>query len=466
MTLQEYISSIHDKKIAVIGMGVSNLPLIRLLLASGCKVTVCDKRNLATIGADAFSLLGAGAVLRLGDDYLENLDFDVIFRTPGLMPFDEHLEYARKKGAVVTSEMEVFFQVCPCRIIAITGSDGKTTTSTITSLLLKKEGYTVHLGGNIGNPLLCETPYFKPEDFAVLELSSFQLHSMMCKPERALITNISPNHLDKHKDYQDYIDAKKSIFLHQDLECRLVLNLDDPLYASLSELAPSKVSAFSLKQQPEYGVYRKGNTVYRKNADGEHAILDVDQIRIPGEHNVANYMAAFALTDGIVSDQTCREVAEEFAGVEHRLELVAEINGIRFINDSIASSPTRTIAGLKAMKTKPTLILGGYDKHIPFDGLGDELNRLAKRVYLCGATADKIEESIKKSSLYSGTLECCKMTDFKETVYKAFRDADQGDIIVLSPACAAFDQFKNFAERGKVFKSIVMEIAENEKRNS
>ena len=213
MTLNDYIQGLKGKRIAVIGVGVSNAPLIRLLLSCGCDVTVCDKRTLADMGMEGLELINMGARLKLGEKYLDGLDHDVIFRTPGLMPFDEHLENAKARGSVITSEMEVFFALCPCRTIAITGSDGKTTTSTIISELLKHAGYTVHLGGNIGHPLLCEIPEIKPDDITVLELSSFQLHSMRCRPDVAVITNISPNHLDKHKDYQDYIDAKRSIFL-------------------------------------------------------------------------------------------------------------------------------------------------------------------------------------------------------------------------------------------------------------
>ena len=215
MTLQEYIDSIKGKRIAVVGAGVSNMPLIRLLLSNGCDVTVCDKRSAEAMGADREELLRLGAKLALGETYLEGLDQDLIFRTPGLMPFDAHLLAAAEKGSLITSEMEVFFSLCPCRSIAVTGSDGKTTTTTVISELLKAAGYTVHLGGNIGRPLLCDVPKMKPEDLAVLELSSFQLHSMTCRPDVAVITNISPNHLDKHRDYQDYIDAKMSIFRSQ-----------------------------------------------------------------------------------------------------------------------------------------------------------------------------------------------------------------------------------------------------------
>lgn len=459
MTLNEYVNSIRDKRIAVIGAGVSNTPLIRLLLSCGCDVTVCDTRSLADMGMDGLELINMGAKLRLGAGYLDKLDHDVIFRTPGLMPFDEHLEAAAAHGSVITSEMEVFFALCPCRTIAITGSDGKTTTSTIIAELLKHAGYTVHLGGNIGKPLLCDIPEIKPDDIAVLELSSFQLHSMKCKPNVAVITNISPNHLDKHKDYQDYIDAKRCIYSAQDAGDRLVLNFDDEHTHYYEQSAKSTVSYFSDKSAVENGVMLSGTEICRVHMGQREPIMSVDEIKLPGEHNVLNYLAAFAATDGLVSNEDCREVAVHFAGVEHRLEQVRVLRGVTYINDSIGTSPTRTAAGLHAMKVKPIVIAGGYDKHIPFDSLGDDLCLLAKEVILTGDTAEKIRAAIVGSKYYADSgLKFEMIDDFDEAVHTASAHAVEGDIVLLSPACAAFDKFKNFAERGKHFKKIVMEL--------
>lgn len=459
MTLNEYVDSIKNKRIAVIGAGVSNMPLLRLLLSAGCDVTVCDKRSMGEMGEEGSELEKLGAKMRLGNDYLECLEQDIIFRTPGLMPFDRHLVDAAARGSLITSEMEVFFTLCPCRTIAVTGSDGKTTTSTIISELLKHAGYTVHLGGNIGHPLLCEISDMKKEDFAVLELSSFQLHSMSCKPNVALITNISPNHLDKHKDYQDYIDAKRSVFLKQDSSDLLVLNLDDahtPYYAGS---AKSKISYFSDKNFVENGVTLIDGEICRARGGVREDIMRADEIKLPGEHNVLNYLAAFAAVDGLVTNNDCREVAVHFAGVEHRLEQVRILRGVTYINDSIGTSPTRTSAGLHAMKTKPIIIVGGYDKHIPFDGLGDDLCLMAKELILTGDTAPKIAEAVRASKYYADSgLRLNFEDDFEKAVLLASAHAVPGDIVLLSPACAAFDRFKNFAERGKFFKKIVMEL--------
>lgn len=459
MLLSEYFESIKDKKICVIGMGVSNMPLIEALLNAGLDVTACDKRSATELGEDHEHLAKLGCSFSLGDGYLNGLGvYDLIFRTPGLMPFDPHLTDAKANGAEITSEMELFFKLCPCRIAAVTGSDGKTTTTTIISELLKAQGFTVHLGGNIGRPLLCNVDTMKPDDFAVLELSSFQLHSMYCCPDIAVITNISPNHLDKHLDYRDYYDAKSSVFMNQSSEQRLVLNADNEFFSYYAEKAVSSISAFSRKTKPENGVYASNGTVIRVNNGKEIPIMSVDEILLPGTHNLENYMAAFAATEGIVSDEVCRRVAMSFEGVEHRLERVRCLNGVTFINDSIGTSPTRTAAGLHALSVKPILIAGGYDKHIPFDDLGDEICLCAKSLYLCGDTSDKIEASVKASKHYSEDFEIHRFYDFKEAVTSAAKAAVSGDIVLLSPACAAFDMFKNFAERGKYFKKIVMEL--------
>ena len=441
MTLSEYVESIKNKSIAVLGIGISNEPLIRLLLTAGCNVTACDKRSLPELGMKALELINAGAKLKLGEDYLENLDQDILFRTPGLMPFDIH---PVKPDAEITSEMELFFKLCPCKTVAITGSDGKTTTSSVIAALLKEAGYCVHLGGNIGKPLLCEVPLMKKDDIAVLELSSFQLHSMQCSPDVAVITNISPNHLDKHKDYEDYINAKKQIFLKQKEDGVLVLNADDEIVSGFGG------NRFFSGQKEVDGAYVKEGKLYR---DGRY-MLDASDVFIPGTHNLLNFAAAFAATEGLVPDEICIKVAREFKGVEHRLERVRELNGITFINDSIGSSPSRTIAGLHAMRKKPIVILGGYDKKIPFDELGRELIANAKKAVITGATAQKIAAAIDAAGHFDYVLE----EDFDRAVRKAYEIAEEGDIVLFSPACASFDRFKNFEERGKYFKKLVTEL--------
>ena len=456
MTLQEYIASLRGKTVAVIGIGVSNTPLLRLLLREGIAVTACDRSDRAKLGALAEELEAAGAVLRLGDGYLQGLDQDVIFRTPGLRPDVPELEAARARGSVITSEMEVFFQVCPCPIIAVTGSDGKTTTTTIIAELLRAAGHTVHVGGNIGHPLLAEAGSIRPTDWAVLELSSFQLMTMTHSPHIAVVTNLAPNHLDVHKSMEEYVWAKENIFRHQQPGDIAVFNLDNAITRELSAHAPGRALYFSRQAEPENGVFLRGDAVISRRDGHERQIMTTADIRLPGVHNVEHYMAAIAAVDGLVPDETIRTFARAFNGVEHRIELVRTWRGVRFYNDSIASSPSRTIAGLRSFKEKVILIAGGYDKHIPFDVLGPEVVEHVKLLILCGATADKIRAAVEQAPGYRpGHPEILDVTPFQRAVETARDRAVPGDVVTLSPACAAFDQFKNFMERGKTFKALV-----------
>ena len=457
ITMNDYIDRIRNKSIGVLGVGVSNLPLINTLLEHGIHdITACDARPEEELGDTCNDLISKGVSLQLGEHYLDSLPFDVIFRTPGLMPFDQHLVKARDNGSVITSEMEAFFEICPCKIIAVTGSDGKTTTTTIISELLKQEGYRVHLGGNIGKPLFSEVESFKPEDIAVLELSSFQLHSMKCHPDISVITNISPNHLDKHIDYPDYYNSKSNIFINQDGNDVLILNAKDELSEYYAGLSHSNIKYFSRDMKVDDGVYCDDKYIYFSHKPNEEMIMDIADIRLPGVHNLENYLAAICAVGDLVSHDTCRIVAREFGGVEHRLEFVRDWKGITFINDSIGTSPTRTIAGLHSMKKKPILIAGGYDKDIPFDELGVAINDLCKAVFLTGHTAEKIEKAVVEADNFEKEKILLKMVDdFTECVMDAAHYAEKGDIVLLSPACAAFDHFKNFAERGTFFKNLV-----------
>ena len=456
MTLREYVDSLRNKTVAVLGIGVSNTPLVRLLLDHGIRVTACDKRTREELGALADELEGAGCALRLGPDYLEGLHEDVIFRTPGLRPDMPQIAAAVANGSVLTSEMEAFFQVCPCPIIAVTGSDGKTTTTTIIAELLKAAGNTVWLGGNIGHPLLCDAEGMQPHDYAVLELSSFQLMTMDRSPHIAVVTNLAPNHLDIHRDMAEYVAAKENIFRHQTAGDIAVFNADNAITAEQSTRAAGRSRRFSRQSPLSDGVFLRGDDIVCRGPEGERVIMQTSDIRIPGVHNVENYMAAIAAVDGLVPDAVIRDFARSFGGVEHRIELVRTLHGVRYYNDSIASSPSRTIAGLRSFPGKVILIAGGYDKHIPFDVLGPEVTAHVKLLLLCGATAGKIRAAVEAAPDYRpGHPEIIEVTPFRAAVEAARDRAVPGDVVTLSPACAAFDQFKNFAERGKVFKEIV-----------
>ena len=456
MTLREYVDSIRNKRVAVIGIGVSNTPLLDMLLAEGIRVTACDKRTREQMGQQAEELERRGCTLHLGEDYLKGLDADVIFRTPGLRPDVPEIAACVAHGADLTSEMEVFFRVCPCPIIAVTGSDGKTTTTTIIAELLKSAGKRVWVGGNIGHPLLCEADGMLQTDYAVLELSSFQLMTMTRSPHIAVVTNLAPNHLDMHRDMAEYVAAKENIFRHQSRGDIAIFNGDNAITAEQSARAPGRARTFSRRGEAADGVFLRGEDIVCRSGGQERVIMTTGDIKIPGVHNVENYMAAIAAVDGLVPDEVIRSFARSFGGVEHRIELVRTYRGVRYYNDSIASSPSRTIAGLRSFKEKVILIAGGYDKHIPFDVLGPEVVAHVKLLVLCGATADKIRASVENAPGYApGKPEILDVTPFTAAVEAARDRAQPGDVVTLSPACAAFDQFKNFAERGRFFKSIV-----------
>jgi len=448
---EAYFTSLKGKKIAVLGLGVSNRPLVKLLLEYGCDVLGCDRTPREKLDDEVLELEAMGCRLSVGDGYLKGVEADILFRTPGMHPGNPAIEALRSRGAQVTSEMEVFFEVCPCTLLAVTGSDGKTTTTTLVSEMLKASGKTVWLGGNIGTPLLPLVRQMKETDYAVVELSSFQLMDMTRSPERALVTNLSPNHLDVHKDMEEYVQAKKNIFRFQKPGDLLVLNGDN---AITSGFVGNGVTRFFSRQGRSAHVVLRSGVIYR---DGEE-VLNASDILIPGVHNVENYMAAIAMVEGLVEDETIRHVARTFGGVEHRIELVRVKDGIKFYNDSIASSPSRTIAGLRSFREKVILIAGGYDKHIPYDVLGPEICAHVKKVFLCGATASQIRAAVENCEAYHGQVELTDCGDFESAVRAAAAAAEPGDIVLMSPASASFDQFKNFMVRGEFYKKLVKEL--------
>ncbi len=456
-----FLESMNEKQVTVVGIGVSNTPLISLLLEAGASVTVHDRKSIEELGEIYEGLSSLGVAFRVGNDYLKNLSGDYIFRTPGMHPSHPALVKAREQGSVITSEMEVFFRVCPCPIFAITGSDGKTTTTTLTCEILKRAGYTCHLGGNIGRPLLADVPFMRAEDLAVVELSSFQLMDMQCAPAAALVTNVTPNHLDVHKDMAEYIRAKANIFTHQKPGAKLVLNADDLVSQGFLPAPDVELLQFSMTHPVENGVFLEDGVIWYAENGNRRKIMDAKDIRIPGAHNVANYMAAICLTHGKVSFDDVISVAHTFTGVEHRLELVRTLNGVRYYNDSIASSPTRTAAGLRAFDQKVILLVGGHSKNLSFDTFGSVVCDHVKRLILIDAnpadsTAPEIEAAVRAAENFDpNALVIERYDDFEKAVRGASAAAQDGDIVLLSPASASFDIFENFMERGNRFKDIV-----------
>ncbi len=443
-----YFSSLTGKHIAVIGLGVSNRPIVRLLLEYGCIVTGCDRTPREKLDDEVLTLENLGCTLKTGDDYLSNIQAELVFRTPGMHPNHPALVALRENGVKIVSEMDIFFELCPCKIIAVTGSDGKTTTTTLISELLKASGKKVWLGGNIGTPLLPVCGQMNEDDIAVVELSSFQLMDMTHSPSVAVITNIAPNHLDVHKDMDEYVEAKKAIYRFQKETDRLIVNADNEITANLCNCGTTRT--FSRLGRGDACLV---DGIIVRNGQ---KILPAEDILIPGVHNIENYMAAILAVEGLVSDEVIRSVATSFGGVEHRIELVCIKDGVRYYNDSIASSPSRTIAGLRSFPDKVILIAGGYDKKIPYDVLGPEICMHVKKLFLGGATGPQIRAAVEACDSEKPEIVDCE--NFEAAVRAAAAAAVEGDVVLMSPASAAFDQFKNFAVRGAFFKKIIKEL--------
>ena len=445
---ETYFENLRGKSVAVLGLGVSNRPLVRLLLEFGCVVSGGDRTEREKLDEEVLELEKMGCKLYLGERFYEEMTAEVAFRTPGMHPDSPAVRALREKGAKITSEMEAFFQVCPCDIMAVTGSDGKTTTTTLISKMLEAEGKKVWLGGNIGTPLLPLTRQMTADDIAVVELSSFQLMDMEHSPRVAVLTNLAPNHLDVHKDMDEYVEAKKNIYRFQNADGVLVVNADNAITAPLVGNGVTKTFA----RLGQGNVCLKDGMICRNG----QPVLNSKEILLPGVHNIENYMAALAAVEGLVTDETIRQVAKSFGGVEHRIELVRIKDGVRFYNDSIASSPSRTIAGLRSFEEKVILIAGGYDKHIPYDVLGPEICAHVKKLFLGGATGPLIREAVEKCEGQKPEIVDCG--DFTSAVHAAAAAAQEGDVVLMSPASASFDEFKNFMVRGECFKKIIKEL--------
>ncbi|NLM35144.1 MAG: UDP-N-acetylmuramoyl-L-alanine--D-glutamate ligase [Clostridiales bacterium] len=449
----EFKAFINNKKTAVVGIGVSNIPLINFLIELGAKVTAFDKKSMEDLGDVGRDFLEKGVELSLGENYLDSLKgFDVVFKTPSMRIDSPALQKAKAEGAYITSEMEEFMRYCPAKIYAVTGSDGKTTTTSIIYNLLKEQGFKTWVGGNIGTPLFSKIEEITPQDRVVLELSSFQLMTINVSPEVAVITNITPNHLDMHKDMEEYIDAKKNIFRYQGKEEILILNRENDITNSFQTEARGKVRLFSSKTEISNGGYYKDKTLF---IDG-HEVCRQEEITIKGMHNVENYLAAFLAVKDEVSKDIMKKVAKEFKGVAHRNELIREVQGVKYYNDSIGSSPTRTLATISVFDKPVILIAGGYDKHIPFEPLAEKGWDKVKSLVLLGDTKEKIREVFLKVIKERNINIPIFMTgSLEEAVKKCQEIAEEGDYVVLSPACASFDMFANFEVRGNKFREIV-----------
>jgi UDP-N-acetylmuramoylalanine--D-glutamate ligase len=452
-SFNEFRKFIKNKNVAVVGIGVSNIPLIHFLVKLGANVTGFDKKDEKALGKVAEEFRAEGVKLFLGEDYLEYLTgFDVIFKSPSMRIDSECLLKAKKEGAYITSEMEEFVKYCPAKVFGVTGSDGKTTTTTLIYNMLKEEGYKAWVGGNIGAPLFASIEDITENDKVVLELSSFQLMTMKNSPQVSVVTNLSPNHLDMHKGMEEYVEAKKNIFKYQDSNDLLIVNRENEITYSFALEAKGDVKLFSSKRSLEDGAYFENGYLYVLGS----RVCHKDEIVIKGMHNVENYLGAFLAVRDEVSVESMRKVVTTFNGVEHRNEFIKELNGVRYYNDSIGSSPTRTLATISVFDKPVILIAGGYDKNIPFEPLAQEGYKNIKELILLGVTKDKIkkvfDEVMKEKNVH---IPVHIVNSLEEAVDKAREISKTGDFVVLSPACASFDMFPNFEVRGNKFKEII-----------
>lgn len=462
-TYKDFISEIKDKTIMFCGLGKSNIPFLEMLAKQEINIVAYDGKTPEKIDSSLLKILKSyeSIKLYLGDESAWNLTPDILIRTPGISFCSEKISNMRERGVTVTSEMEIFFDLCPCKIIGITGSDGKTTVTTIISEILKQSGIKIHVGGNIGNPLLPKIEKINKNDIAVIELSSFQLLSMRKSPEIAVITNISPNHLDVHRDMDEYILAKKQIFLHQNAFSRTVINFDDKISASFTPDIRGETIYFSTETSLKNGVWiNKHGDIINSSNGTDDIIMHIEDIKIPGKHNLKNYLAAIACLKNIVLKDSIVKIAKTFAGVEHRIEFVREINGIKFYNDSIASTPVRVISGaLSLFEKNITLIAGGYNKNLSFTEFAEKVAKRVSVLILFGNSSEKIEKEILVSQYYDPSkLKIVKVNSMHEAVDKAYKFSKPGDTVILSPACASFDHYCNFEERGHDFKNEVNKI--------
>ena len=459
---QKYFDSIKDKRVGFIGVGVSHTELIRVFLTKGIKCVVCDKRDETEFDAMLMEEFAAkGCEFALGPDYLDEIfKCDIVFRTPGMYYNDPTLTKARQQGVVITSEMETFFDLCPCRTYALTGSDGKTTTTTLVSEFLKSEGKRVHLGGNIGKALLPIVETIAETDVAVCELSSFQLISMRESPDVAGITNIRPNHLNVHGTMEEYTQAKCNILYHQNAYSRAVLSWDDETTRGLEPLVRGDLAWFSRTIKPENGAFLREDGMLCYNERGKVTeYVHMNDIKIPGMHNVEDYLTAIAMTYGEVRPENVAHIAREFGGVEHRIEFVRELDRVKYYNNSIASSPTRVLACLAAFDQKQIMIQGGSDKGVSFEPMAAPICEKVKVLILMGQTAEKIKAAVMAAPNYDPeVIRIIMVKDMPEAVHAARENAEPGDIVSLTPACASFDMYRMFEERGKHFKQCVMEL--------
>lgn len=451
MTLEEYNQKLKQSRIALLGLGVSNIPLLDYLYALGCEVVIFNTKALED---DLIKKIeDYNYKYHIGEDALKYLhNFDIVFRSPSILPTRKEISEAISEGAIVTSEIKELIRLAPCRVIGITGSDGKTTTTTLINEILKSNGYKTYVGGNIGIPLFTELKNMKKDDIIILELSSFQLMDMDVSPDISIVTNITENHLDIHKDYNEYIEAKKNIFKYQDKSGILVVNADNIVTNKF--VGNGITRYFSRSKRTTYFSNDFENVYYK-----DEKILNINDIKLKGVHNLENIATVLTAIIDLIDLDKALKVIKNFNGVEHRLEFVREINGVKWYNDSVSSSPTRTIAGVYSYSEDIVLIAGGYDKNLDYTVIAKPILDKVTKLILIGDTKEKIYNAvITLNKEINKKIDIYKVNTLPEVVDIAKKVATKDEVVLFSPASASFDMFKNFADRGNQFKKLVNEI--------
>lgn len=459
--LKEFEDYIRFRKVAIIGLGVSNLPLLDYFHEKKANVTVFDQKEIEKIPKDIMDKITKYSMgMSFGQNYLSKLqNFNLIIRSPSILPTITELQKEQERGAIVTTEIELLMKMCPCKMIGITGSDGKTTTTTLISEIIKKSGKECYLGGNIGIPLFTKLSEIQPDDILVLELSSFQLMGMEVSPDIAVITNITPNHLNIHKDYEEYIEAKENIFKYQNKEGILILNYDNEITNKCSKKAIGNVIFFSSRTKLDNGYIVDGDTIKQCEDKLRKHLLNTEEITIRGKHNYENICTAIAATQGIVDLETILEVCKNFKGVEHRIEFVGEINGTKWYNDSASTTPTRTISALNSFNEEIVLIAGGADKNLDYTPIAKPILDKVKVLILMGQTAEKIFNKVKEEEEKQGkNIKIYMCNSLNEAIILAKGNSSSGQVVMFSPASTSFDMFESMYDRGNKFKQEVNKL--------
>jgi len=448
----------EGQRVTIFGLGREGLALARFLILQGAEVTVTDIKKEELLKSEMADLAGLPIKYHLGGHPEDVLSADVFFVSPGVPQGIPIPMEARRRGIALSSETRLFFSLCPAPIIGITGSSGKTTTTSLVGEIMEADGRRTFVGGNIGSPLIDLVDRIGPQDAVVMELSSFQLEVLDHSPHIAAVLNLSPNHLDRHESMDDYVSAKSNIVRFQTEQDYAILNADQGLTSGLSEICEGQTVLFSRQGRVDLGAFLDGEHVTLRWEGEDERICTVSEIRLLGLHNVENVLAACAIS-AAAGAQTgaVRRAVTSFQGVEHRLELVKEIDGVRYYDDSIATSPQRTMAALNSFPDPVILLAGGREKHLPLESLAEAILQKAKALVLFGEAASLLEQAVadKRSQHADARLRVNRASDLAQAVRTAARIAEPGDVVLLSPACTSFDMYRDFAERGEHFKSLV-----------